>query len=201
MGNFNPGLGGDFLFLDVISIVMKETELIKSILTENDFKLQAGAGFWSLEKSGTSKIKTYFISVVVGIALMIFAALSTLGESFLVVGLIIIIFPLISQRWKDPHKIIVEQGNSITMSSGITIARKVNLEDVLSLEVDESVLNSDVSPFKDGYQDFIYAFKLNTTDKSRYLFSLSFRKESASEVQEVFKYLSNILDLQKAKTE
>ncbi|MFY0606722.1 MAG: hypothetical protein JXR10_08405 [Cyclobacteriaceae bacterium] len=178
---------------------MNENEQIQSILDVNDIKIHEGKGFLSLKKKGSSRVKMYFVSLVAGIALIFFALVSPIGESFVFVGLLIIVLPLLTQRWKDPHEILIEERSSLTLNSGITISRKILLADVLSLEVDEAVINSDASPFKSGYQDFIYSFNLITSQKTRTLFSLTFRNQNTADVEMVFKFLSAKLGLAKAQ--
>ena len=72
------------------------------------------------------------------------------------------------------------------------------MQDIGVVVVDEAVLSSDTSPFKEGNQDFIYSFYFEIGKTRKNLLSLSYRIESSDKAQIVFDYFYSILGLSKA---
>jgi hypothetical protein len=69
------------------------------------------------------------------------------------------------------------------------------MRDIGAVVVDEAVLSSDISPFKEGNQDFIYSLYFEVGKTRKKLLSLSYRIDSSDKAQIVFDYFSSILGL------
>lgn len=177
------------------------TSEVNELLKENGYLVSQKGGFTKIRKAGSSKKLMFVISSALGLSLILFTILGDLSDEFGYVGILILVLPLITQRWKAPHEMIVEPEVRVTLLSGVSFKRIIKITNISSLEVDENILTSDVSPFKDGYQDFKYNFKIIVDGKGQTILSLIFRKESAEEVKGVFEFLSSLLSLDKKRQE
>ncbi|MFT4834580.1 MAG: hypothetical protein ACI83W_000024 [Marinoscillum sp.] len=176
------------------------TSEVNELLKENGYLVSQKGGFTHIRRAGSSKKLMFVLSSALGLSLILFTILGDLSDEYGYVGILILVLPLITQRWKAPHEMIIEPEVRLTLLSGVSFKRIIKLANISSLEVDENILTSDVSPFKDGYRDFIYNFNLITNGKSRTILSLTFRKESAEEVKSVFEFLSSLLSLDKKRS-
>ncbi len=145
-----------------------------------------------------SKKHSFFAILFYAITFLITIPLLLSGEYQVLLLLILLIgFPLIYRRWMYPRKVVISNGNeAIYVNKNSKNYPVIPFKKIKNLEVDEKVISSDVSPFKEGYQDFVYNFKINTVEgKVHHLFDLEFRKPSDDVVKSVFDYLSEKINL------
>ena len=170
---------------------------IVSILKENGYKITERDSSTVLKKPSTGSLTTFIIFGIIGLTLLTAGIYIGLHATTILSGLVFLGVPLIYERYKYPNTIIINsETKEMTLKSGYTVTRVYRFNDISALEVDESIVTSDVSPFKDGYQDFIYTFKVQIGRNSHKLMNLVFRKESESSVGAITSYLSERLALQ-----
>lgn len=174
-----------------------DTEDIVSVFKENGYKILNAGETIVLKKPNSGSLTTFIIFGLIGLTLLTIGLYIGLHFTTILCGLFFIGVPLIYERYKYPNQIIIDTNNkTVTLKSGYTVTRVYRFNDISSLEVDESIVTSDVSPFKDGYQDFIYSFKLNIGSSKHKFVNLVFRKQNDSSVHMITQYLSDRLSLQ-----
>lgn len=174
-----------------------QTLNIVELLQENGYRMTEDNAVISLKKSNSGSIVSVFIFGTIGLILLTFGLYFGLHFTTIISGLFFIGVPLIYDRWRYPNTIEIDrENNSIILKSGLINTRKFKLSDISSLEVDEAVVSSDVSPFKDGYQDFIYTFNLHVGKSKEKLLNLVFREERTLNIGQITDYLSEKLALQ-----
>ncbi len=171
---------------------------VVSILQENGYKIVEKGRTITLKKPNSGSITTFILFGIIGSLLLTIGVYIGLHTATILSGLVFLGVPLIYERYKYPNQIIIDEENQkMTLKSGYTFTKVYRFNDISSLEVDESVVTSDVSPFKDGYQDFIYSFKVHIGKDQHKLMNLVFRKQSETSVGALTTYLSDRLALQK----
>lgn len=136
------------------------------------------------------------IMILMGSLVLALAAFAIMDLKMAVFGLLIIGFPFVYERWKYPSQIIIDGNRGLLrLKSGMIHEKNYPISKVSSLVVDESIINSDVSPFKEGYQDFTYNFELKVGETKQKLMYLIFRKASDKEIKEIVDFFSDKLNL------
>lgn len=180
---------------------MEKTELqgISQIFKESGYSIADQLHTRIIEKRGSGGIIGFIISLFIGLVLLSYGLFYGLHYTTVISGFFFVGFPFLYDRWKYPRKIIIDHENdSLDLISGVTYRRSYRLSDISGLNVDENVLSSDTSPFKEGYRDFIYSFGLNVANSEIKFIKLLYRKESDSKIEEIFNFLTHQLKITKA---
>lgn len=168
------------------------------LFEENGYKLVEQNGQYTVRKKNSSFMILTTLSIAIGVLLLYMSTHFAMNYKIILAGVLFMGMPFIYERWKYPNRIVIDSSEKcIYLKSGLAFVRVVPFSEISSLEVDESVVNSDVSPFKEGYQDFIYDFRLKVGQTKLKLFNLMYRKANDSEIQEVVRILSEKLQLTK----
>lgn len=175
-----------------------QTFKLSDVFQENGYLMTNGPFICVIKKKSYSGVVGFFLSVLIGVILVTVGLRIGLHFTTVLSGLFFIGFPILYDRWRYPNKIIIDhEHNELKLICGFTYTQTFRISDITGLNVDEAILSSDTSPFKDGYQDFIYSFGLNIANTKVRFVKFLFRKQSETTVAEIFKYLSNQLQLQK----
>lgn len=167
------------------------------LLSENGYTLEEHPDQLILRKNVKSGKVFSIVLVAIGITILTFGTYYGLHYATIISGLFFVGVPFIYERWKFPSKITISTANhKLELNGGLTFHKSLRFDDISSLQVDEAVVTSDVSPFKDGYQDFIYTFNLLVgTEKQKFLSIISRTKEEEA-IQSMVEFLSLKLRLQ-----
>ena len=172
---------------------------IVSILKDNGYKIKEDGTSITLKKPNSGSLSSFIVFGVIGLVLLGFGTYIGLHFATILCGFFFLGVPLIYDRYRYPNQIIIDSARKlITLKSGFTVTKTYPFDDISSLEVDEAIVTSDVSPFKDGYQDFIYTFKLHIGQGKKKLLNLVFRQKSESHISLVMNYLSEQLAIRKS---
>ncbi len=129
-----------------------ETTNIISILKDNGYKMKENGTSITLKKPNSGSLASFIIFGIIGLILLGFGTYIGLHFATILCGLVFLGVPLIYDRFRYPSKIIIDTSRKeITLKSGFTVTKTYPFDDISSLEVDEAIVTSDVSPFKDGY--------------------------------------------------
>ena len=172
---------------------------LHDVFKENGYKLTTYKSISVIRKRNSTGSIGFVLSILVGLILLTFGLYIGLHAATVLSGFFFIGFPILFDRWRYPRIIIIDQESAeLILRSGFTYTRKFRLSDISGINVDEAILTSDTSPFKDGYQDFIYSFQLMIASHKIKFIKFLFRKDSADEVSGVFEYLNQQLSVRPA---
>ncbi|REE01210.1 hypothetical protein [Marinoscillum furvescens] len=167
------------------------------LLSDNGYALEERPNQLVLRKSVQSGKTFSIILIVIGILILTFGMYFGLHYATVISGLFFIGVPFIYERWKYPSKITIDQNeDKIELNGGLTFHKSLRFNDISSLQVDEAVVTSDVSPFKDGYQDFIYTFNLLVGKEKQKFLSIISRSKEEESIKSMVEFLSQKLRLQ-----
>ena len=166
----------------------EELDAIKRTFEENGYKVSLNDDEIVIRKRHSSMAIILYVLLCVFALPLIFADIRMTLFLVLLVG-----FPFIYRRWMMPRKVIISK-----LDHMITVGRnegtEIAFDNIKGIEVDEDILSSDVSPFKEGNQDFVYVFKIKTLeDKVIRLFDLEFRKPMHELIKTIFDYFDSAI--------
>ena len=173
-----------------------EQSSLTELFSENGYTVVDSGELVTVKKKSPSFLILAVLSILFGVLLLYISYSMSLDYRILLGGFIFIGFPFIYERWKYPNQITVDANEkSLILKSGLAYVQKFRFSDISSLEVDESVVTSDVSPFKDGYQDFIYDFRLIIGRTKLKLINVMFRKASDDEIKILATFFTDKLQI------
>ena len=164
---------------------------IGTTFKENNYQLKEDSDQLSISrKRNIGYLIAYLFISVLAIP---FAFVSGYKVVMLVIWLVAV--PIIYRTWMLPRSItITKHDKSLRIFKNIFQQKTLPNSMLKEISVKESVIATDVSPFKEGYQDFVYTFKVNDADgKVHDLFSLKYRKPMEEQVQAIFNGLNKEL--------
>lgn len=163
------------------------------LIEENGYTIQRARGQEIIEfKTDSKKISIVFFAVS-GVFIIL---LSTIFTSIVLClfGIGLTIWSFVKQGWSNPTSVIIDNKKElIHINTGIFNRHTFLLESIASLEVDERVLTRDVSPFKEGYQDFHYHLGVIIGKKRFNLMHFEYEEESEDKIRVIVDYLSKVL--------
>ncbi len=169
---------------------------LSELLGEHGYLIVNRGEMLTVKKKSPTFIVMAVLSILAGIFTFYLSLVMILDYRIILLGFLFIGLPFIYERWKYPNQITFDENEkSLTLKSGLAYSQKLRFDDITSLEVDESVVTSDTSPFKDGYQDFIYDFKLIVGRTKLKLINVMFRKASDDEIKQIASFFSEKLQL------
>lgn len=173
---------------------MELSENIKSVLREGGYEINFnGSGYQISKIQGKSWVGTIF-SFAVGFAVL-FLAIQLVNIWLALFGVVLFGWPLIKRSWSYPDKVFINSVQGVLTIKGILLDGNYSLSELSSIEVDERIVSSDVSPFKEGYRDFFYNFFLyHESGKLRFL-QLAFRSEQSQQLGDLVIWLSHTLQI------
>lgn len=167
---------------------------ITLLLDECGYNMTSIDGTLTVKKKSPSIPFFPIILISLGVIFVISTAAMSMEIHYAVFGILLIGFPFVYERWKYPRQIIIDGNRGVLrLKTGMIHEKNYPLSEISSLVVDESIIDSDVSPFKDGYQDFIYNFQLKVGKTKLKLMYLMFRKSNDEEIKEIVDFLSEKL--------
>lgn len=161
---------------------------IEDTFKENGYKLILDNNSISItRKSPVLVVILYFVVVLITISFLFIGGYKVLIFFVLLLGI-----PLIYRKWTLPKRIVISKANNtLSAVKNPLTTQAIPFGEISNFKVDEKVINSDVSPFKDGYQDFIYVFSIDTAPgKGLELFSLQFRQPMDQLIADIFEYFN-----------
>lgn len=168
---------------------------IEDTFKENGYKLVLNDHSISItRKSSLLGVVLYSLVMLITIPFLFIGGYKVLIFFILLLGI-----PLIYRKWMLPKKIIISKvNNTLSAVKNPLQTQAIPFKEISNFKVDEKVINSDVSPFKEGYQDFVYVFSVDTNPKKGLeLFSLQFRQPMDELIADIFTYFNHQLKIAK----
>lgn len=150
---------------------------------ENGYRLTENDSLLKIVKKNPGQPIFIYILIFLCVPLII---LLTAYKVFLLLILLLFI-PFVYTKWNLPFKIIIDKNRKVTTIGDYDF----NFDSIKEIKVNEDVRLSDTSPFKEGYEDFVYEFKLFlNTGKVEKTFELWFRESMEEEMDDLAAYLN-----------
>ncbi len=123
--------------------------------------------------------------------------LGTKDLSFALFGILMLLFPVLYDRWKFPERLVFNpKERSILIHKNWLSVKPVLYSDIQELYAEKNSLWSDVSAFREGNRDYIYAFHIREKSGKRHrLLRLQFRGEMDSDVVKIKLFLQALTTL------
>ncbi len=156
---------------------------MNQLLKEQGYTLIGGVNKTTISRSVTGSLIMLLIFTFIG-GLTIYVSLK-IGHSYAhFIGLAIMVIPFTLDKKRFPNLIAIDQDRrELKLRSGFFFTRTLDFRDVKDVYVDEQVLDSDTSPFKEGHKDYIYSFYLSDQSKKHKLLRVQYRKAMDEEVK------------------
>ncbi|MEO1049290.1 MAG: hypothetical protein AAFX87_01600 [Bacteroidota bacterium] len=163
----------------------------------------AGYRFMSQPRALTISKKVYnsvfllVLSMLAGAALLIAGPL--LDFRLMLLGISLIGVPFVIGKWHFPNKIEVDrQSQTVKLRFGTLMSYNsdVLFSEIKKINVTKEVKTSDVSAMQEGFEDFVYEFRIETThNKQLKLLKLVLRKEEEQCIGQILILLNQELKI------
>ena len=169
---------------------------LNQLLKEQGYTLISGMDRTTITRSITGSLVMILIFTIIG-GLTIYISLDV-GHSYAhFIGLVIMILPYTIDKRRFPNLVVFDQKRKeVRLRSGFFFKKTLTFTDIKDVFVDESVLSSDTSPFKEGNKDFIYSFYLTEPSKKHKLLRLQYRRAMEEEVKAFMDFFDKSLNYQ-----
>ncbi|MEP4533444.1 MAG: hypothetical protein ABJ004_10175 [Cyclobacteriaceae bacterium] len=173
-------------------------ETAEELIVKNNFQIFRKEGILEFKRK-SSRLSVLWTAVFGFLVLIMAIAFSNI--LFLLFGIGLTVWPIIKLRQSNPTSIVIDyKQERLKISTGVFNNHEFHIDSVASLEVDEKIFTSDVSPFKDGYRDFHYQFAVMIGGRFFRIMSIQLRQQGDESVKLVFDYLSSALLLTKEES-
>ncbi len=156
---------------------------LNQLLKEQGYNLVNGMDKTIISRSITGSLILLIIFTIVG-GLTVYISLD-LGHSYAhFIGFGIMVIPYAIDKKRFPNLVSFDPAKKeIRLRSGFFFKKVFSYDQIKDIVVDESVLSSDTSPFKEGNKDYIYSFYLNDQSSQHKLLRIQYRKPMDEEVK------------------
>lgn len=171
---------------------------INQLLKEQGYTLMGGVNKTTISRSVTGSLIMLLIFTLVG-GFTVYISLS-IGHSYAhFIGLAIMAIPFTLDKRRFPNLIAIDpERKELRLRSGFFFKKTFSFVDVKDVHVDEQVLHSDTSPFKEGNKDYVYSFYLSDQSKKHKLLRIQYRKAMDEEVKTFIDFFDKALNSGKA---
>ena len=171
---------------------------MNQLLKEQGYTLMGGMDKTTISRSLTGSLIMLIIFTIIG-GLTIYISLE-IGHSYAhFIGLAIMVIPFTLDRTRFPNLIAIDKERmELKLRSGFFFSKTFSFLDVKDIHVDEQVLSSDTSPFKEGNKDYVYSFYLSDQSKKHKLLQVQYRKAMDEEVKTFIDFFDKALNHKRA---
>lgn len=167
---------------------------LNQLLKEQGYTLIKGGDKTLLTRSITGSLILLLIFNIVG-GLIIYISLQ-MGHSYAhFIGLGIMMIPFTIDKRRFPNLISFDSvRKELNLRSGFFFKKTFSYNQVKDIVVDEQVLSSDTSPFKEGNKDYVYSFYLSDQTAKHKLMRIQYRKPMDEEVKAFMDFFDKALN-------
>ncbi|MBV6643000.1 MAG: hypothetical protein KI791_19945 [Cyclobacteriaceae bacterium] len=169
---------------------------LNQLLKEQGYTLNSGMDSTIITRSITGSLVMILVFTIIG-GLTIYISLDV-GHSYAhFIGFALMLIPYTIDKRRFPNLVVFDRNRKeVRLRSGFFFKKTLTFNEVIDVFVDESVLSSDTSPFKEGNKDYIYSFYLTEPSKKHKLLRLQYRKAMDEEVKAFMDFFDKSLNYQ-----
>jgi len=155
--------------------------------TENIFRIE--------RKQPVSRLLVLIVFFL-GLGLLAVSILFIKDVSLMVLGTIMLLFPLINRGWKFPTAVVVDRvENFLTVESGLLFKsyKLFKVEDIEEIALHRVVKSTEVNPFNDGSKEHIYIFSFSESSKAHQIMRLVSRKNIDQKAKDFSSHMNRLV--------
>ena len=163
---------------------------VEKALRDQGYKVKVAEGNLVLRRKGADT--AIFICSFLAIPVLMIGYYAHF--TIILFGIGLLLAPWIFRRWQYPPRVIfASQGIQLSYGPFSSQKREIPLEHITELQLERIVKPSDVSPFMEGSDDFIYNYLAVTDEKRFKLLRLLFRVDDQEAVEKIRSFLLKYL--------
>ncbi|XOV91351.1 MAG: hypothetical protein ACFHWX_14175 [Bacteroidota bacterium] len=167
---------------------------LTQLLKEQGYTYNRSGDKTLITRSITGSLIMLLMFTIVG-GLTVYVSLD-FGHSYAhFIGLAIMAVPFTIDKGRFPNLIMIDaERKEVRLRSGFFFKKAFSFLDIKDLFVDEQVLHSDTSPFKEGNKDYVYSFYLSDQTKKHKFLRIQYRKSMDEEVKAFIDFFDKALN-------